>query len=223
MCLYYLERSKDGMTGADLARVAGVTRAAVSRTLAHLEEGGFVEVDDSGDAAVKYRAPVRLTTLGGESMNEADRIIREVLDTTGKAMGVEQREQMYSSLRTILNTLARDLRPPRHLLPINNCIVPFERVYRAGALLPKFPARDLRKKGFAMSVRIITDSASDMSPVEHPLCVFCRCPLPLAPMCTWMASTSITSAFTRCSWSAMSCQDRPGQPVCVFAGDCRGA
>lgn len=51
---------------------------------------------------------------------------------------------------------------------MNNCIVPFERVYRAGALLPKFPARDLRKKGFAMSVRIITDSASDMSPAEHP-------------------------------------------------------
>lgn len=54
------------------------------------------------------------------------------------------------------------------MLPINNCIVPFERVYRAGALLSKFPARDLRKKGFAMSVRIITDSASDMSPAEHP-------------------------------------------------------
>ena len=95
MCLYYLERSKDGLTGADLARMAG----------AHLEEGGYVEVDDSGDAAVKYRAPVRLTALGGESMSEADRIIREVLDTTGKAMGVEQREQMYASLRTILNTL----------------------------------------------------------------------------------------------------------------------
>ncbi len=35
-------------------------------------------------------------------------------------------------------------------------------------LLSKFPARDLHKKGFAMSVRIITDSASDMSPAEHP-------------------------------------------------------
>ena len=54
------------------------------------------------------------------------------------------------------------------MLPINNCIVLFERVYRAGALLSKFPARDLRKKGFAMSVRIITDSASDMTPAEHP-------------------------------------------------------
>ena len=51
---------------------------------------------------------------------------------------------------------------------MNNCIVPFERVYRAGALLSKFPARHLRKKGFAMSIRIITDSASDMTPTEHP-------------------------------------------------------
>lgn len=51
---------------------------------------------------------------------------------------------------------------------MNNCIVPFVRAYRAGALLSKFPARDLRKKGFVMSVRIITDSASDMTPAEHP-------------------------------------------------------
>ncbi len=78
MCLYYLERSKDGLTGADLARMAGVTRAAVSRTLAHLEEGGYVEVDDSGDAAVKYRAPVRLTALGGESMSEDSRRNRQI-------------------------------------------------------------------------------------------------------------------------------------------------
>lgn len=54
------------------------------------------------------------------------------------------------------------------MLPIKNYIVPFERVCRAGALLSKFPTRDLCKKGFVMSVRIITDSASDMSPAEHP-------------------------------------------------------
>ena len=78
MCLHYLERSKDGLTGADLARMAGVTRAAVSRTLAHLEEGGYVEVDDAGDAAGKDRAPVRLTALGGESMSEDSRRNRQI-------------------------------------------------------------------------------------------------------------------------------------------------
>ena len=103
--LSMLLNAQEPVSGEGIWKTIGVTRAAVSRTLAHLEEGGYVEVDDSGDAAVKYRAPVRLTALGGESMSEADRIIREVLDTTGKAMGVEQREQMYASLRTILNTL----------------------------------------------------------------------------------------------------------------------
>ena len=57
------------------------------------------------------------------------------------------------------------------MIPINNCIVPFGHVYRVETLLSKFPARDLRKKGFVMSVRIITDSASDMSPAEHPALV----------------------------------------------------
>ena len=103
--LSMLLNAQEPVSGEGICKTLGVTRAAVSRTLAHLEEGGYVEVYDSADAAVKYRAPVRLTTLGGESMNEADRIIGEVLDTTGKAMGVEQREQMYASLRTILNTL----------------------------------------------------------------------------------------------------------------------
>ena len=40
MCLYYLERSKDGLTGADLARMAGVTRAAVWKTIDQLRQEG---------------------------------------------------------------------------------------------------------------------------------------------------------------------------------------
>ena len=54
MCLYYLERSKDGLTGADLARMAGVTRAAVSRTLAHLEEDSTASFATLTPAAVMY-------------------------------------------------------------------------------------------------------------------------------------------------------------------------
>ena len=38
-------------------------------------------------------------------MTEADRIIQDVIDTTGKALGPDQRNQMYESLRTILDTL----------------------------------------------------------------------------------------------------------------------
>ena len=46
MCLYYLGQHEEGLTGSELAREADVTRAAISRTLAHLEEDGFVEVAD---------------------------------------------------------------------------------------------------------------------------------------------------------------------------------
>ena len=44
MCLYYLERSKDGLTGADLARMAGVTRAAVWKTIDQLRQEGYREL-----------------------------------------------------------------------------------------------------------------------------------------------------------------------------------
>ena len=69
MCLYYLERSKDGLTGADLARMAGVTRAAVSRTLAHLEEGGYVEVE--GKRAIGI--PIKLSRTPGQALSAPPR------------------------------------------------------------------------------------------------------------------------------------------------------
>ena len=52
---------------------------------------------------------------------------------------------------------------------MNNCIVPFERVYRAGGIAVSNSLRETcARKRFVMSVRIITDSASDMTPAEHP-------------------------------------------------------
>ena len=42
MCLYYLVKSPDGMTGSELARACDVSRAAVSRTLSHLASEGIV-------------------------------------------------------------------------------------------------------------------------------------------------------------------------------------
>ena len=42
MCLYYLKKHPEGITSAELARLIGVDRAAVSRILAHLGERGLV-------------------------------------------------------------------------------------------------------------------------------------------------------------------------------------
>ena len=105
MCLYYLGQHDEGMTGADLAREADVTRAAVSRTLAHLEADGFVEVAEERETGSRYRAPVRLTPRGREATDAVGEIIRRVVVEAGEELGDIQRIQMYRSLNLILERL----------------------------------------------------------------------------------------------------------------------
>lgn len=105
MCLYYLGQNEEGLTGADLARESDVTRAAVSRTLAHLEEDGFVEVCGEQATGSRYRAPVRLTEKGRQVNAEANEIIRRVVTEVGEELGDIQRVQMYRSLNLILERL----------------------------------------------------------------------------------------------------------------------
>ena len=105
MCLYYLVKHPDGLTAAELARLVDVSRAAVSRTVAHLAEDGFVEVGGSDDDASRYRAPIRLTEKGYEAARPLDDIIHRVLDEAGGELALRQRMQMYDSLNHILEKL----------------------------------------------------------------------------------------------------------------------
>lgn len=101
MCLYYLVKYPEGLTAAELARMADVSRAAMSRTVAHLAEDGFVEVDED----TTYRAPIRLTEKGREAARPLDDIIHRVLDEAGGGLAARQRLQMYDSLNHILERL----------------------------------------------------------------------------------------------------------------------
>lgn len=101
MCLYYLVKHPEGLTAAELARMADVSRAAMSRTVARLAEDGFVEVDED----TTYRAPIRLTEKGHEAARPLDDIIHRVLDEAGGELAMRQRLQMYDSLNHILERL----------------------------------------------------------------------------------------------------------------------
>lgn len=105
MCLYYLGQHEEGLTGSELAREADVTRAAVSRTIARLENEGLVEVQDGQGAGSRYRAPVRLTERGRDVTAEANEIIRSVVQEAGEELGDIQRVQMYRSLNVIYEKL----------------------------------------------------------------------------------------------------------------------
>ena len=102
MIVHYLQKNPAGLTGADLARLADVDRAAVSRTVSRLAEEGFVEV---GEAASRYKAPVRLTEKGYAVMAEANQIISDVVRKAGGGLLDEQRRALYASLASVLSQL----------------------------------------------------------------------------------------------------------------------
>lgn len=106
MLLYQLSREDAGLPAAELARRCGVTRAAVSRTVAALEERSLVQVcakDDS--AAARYRAPLRLTELGRALMGEVAEAIGRVMAQADLALTPERRAQMYDALESVLACL----------------------------------------------------------------------------------------------------------------------
>lgn len=106
MLLYQLARHPQGLTSAELARCCGVTRAAVSRALATLEDKGFVMVQPDPGAG-RYRAAVMLSARGTSAMESATRIIDRVVSESGDAVSERNRAIMYSSLSTILDQLKK--------------------------------------------------------------------------------------------------------------------
>lgn len=104
MVLYYLAGAAGGMTGAELARAVGVSRAAVSRTLARMEQEGFVELS-VGEDENRYRAPVRLTDRGRAAAEQARERIDYVMHAVSSALTPDERTQMYRSLAQVLTCL----------------------------------------------------------------------------------------------------------------------
>ena len=105
MVLYYLGQSDTGLTGADLARASGCTRAAVSRTLARMEREGFVKVGEGSGESAQYRAPVTLTAQGREAAAAANERIGFVMKSVSAAQTDAERNQMYASLAQVLQCL----------------------------------------------------------------------------------------------------------------------
>lgn len=105
MVLYYLGQSSGGMTGAELARASGCTRAAVSRTLARMEREGFVEVGEGTGDSAQYRAPVTLTARGRDVAKAAKKRIGFVMKSVSAAQTDAERDQMYASLSQVLQCL----------------------------------------------------------------------------------------------------------------------
>lgn len=100
MCLFYLSVHPEGLTAAQLCGLCSEDKAAVSRTLARLQEMGYVR---SGEK--KYRASLQLTQTGQAAADQIGGIIDQWVDLGGSGLTVEERENFYRCLELISNNL----------------------------------------------------------------------------------------------------------------------
>ena len=105
MCLYRLGNASAPMTAAELAKVSGLTRGAVSRTVASLSELGLAEVREGEGAARRYRAGVVLTPRGHEVMDGVNAAVSRVMGCVDSALDEGARATLYASLASVLERL----------------------------------------------------------------------------------------------------------------------
>ena len=83
MCLFYLGRSPEGLTSTQLCTLCGEDKAAVSRTLAELEQLGHCHRLNNGK---KYRALLKLTPEGARLAEQICKKADSVMEYAGQGL-----------------------------------------------------------------------------------------------------------------------------------------
>lgn len=102
MCVYYLDKHREGLTASELMRMTYEDKAAISRALRQLLDNGYVRYD-----VKKYNSAISLTEDGekvAEYINKkADRAVK-----AGSAeFSEEERAFFYKSLAQITENLKK--------------------------------------------------------------------------------------------------------------------
>lgn len=104
MCLFQLLRHPDGLTSAELCTLCEEDKAAISRSVAELEEKGLI-CRPEGAGKNTYRRKLRLTERGRSVAEEVDALIVQTVDRVGAGLTDDQRENLYCSLAHIAENL----------------------------------------------------------------------------------------------------------------------
>ena len=107
MCIYFLRRHPDGLTAAQLCQLCAEDKAAISRTLAVLQEKELISVGEK-----KYRARLTLTENGEKLASRIDELVGEWVGYGGDGLTDEERAMFYSTLSKIAANLKGRLQHP---------------------------------------------------------------------------------------------------------------
>lgn len=108
-CLVIMERYPEGITSARLCEICERDKAAISRTVAELEESGLLVRREMN--GIRYRAPLVLTEEGRTAARNVNAVASRAVEQAGKGLDDTQREIFYNVLGQIaqnLQAISRD-------------------------------------------------------------------------------------------------------------------
>lgn len=108
-CLVVMVRYPEGITASQLCEVCEKDKAAISRTVAELEEAGLlIRPEKNG---VRYRVPMHLTEAGYAAAEAVNAVASRAVEQAGQGLDDAQRDVFYYVLGLIaqnLQTISRN-------------------------------------------------------------------------------------------------------------------
>ena len=108
-CLVVMDRHPSGITAARLCEICERDKAAVSRTVAELEEAGLLTRREQN--GIHYRVPLVLTEAGKAAARDVNGVAGRAVEQAGAGLNDAQREVFYQVLGHIaqnLQTISRN-------------------------------------------------------------------------------------------------------------------
>ena len=102
-CLLAMNRYPQGITAARLCELCERDKAAISRTLAELEQTGMVHRESANGS--RYRANLMLTEQGRAAAATVSRTAQMAVEQAGAGLDDEKREAFYQVLDLIADNL----------------------------------------------------------------------------------------------------------------------
>ena len=102
-CLLAMARYPDGITGSQLCTLCDKDKAAISRTVAELEEAGMLIRECNGKN--RYRALLKLTEMGYEAAAGVAERAKYAVEQAGSGLTDEQRAVFYYAMGLIAENL----------------------------------------------------------------------------------------------------------------------
>ena len=102
-CLIAMRHNPDGITASGLCAICDKDKAAISRTVAELEQEGLVERVMRG--SVRYRAPLKLTARGQDAAARVEAQVKRAVEKAGAGMSDAHRVVFYQVLGLIAGNL----------------------------------------------------------------------------------------------------------------------